>query len=228
MALPRMSVWMSCARAWREERERRVSPNQHGVNRERERTCVPGSRARGVIWCEQSGERGKGRTGTGLTLVGVRDLQIRDVAPDVVPSARAHAHTHGVQPSSKKKSQTQTSRDSLVRARVATEHVQQHPALLERLAAVIALHERHHLRRPAPRVLEPPDLQARVQPERGLRLRADELPLHELERRERAPELRPLARVRAGAVQAVLERADHAERDAEPAGTRTRRVSDER
>ena len=146
-------------------------------------------------------------------LVRVDDLQVRDVPADMV----------------------------LVRARVPAQNVQ-HPArVLERLTAVVALDEADHLRSDLALVLEPSDLrsstrqkrtprhstetprpwrpthlQAREQPKRDLRLRIDQLLLHELERRKRPLELRALERVLARAVYAVLERAHRAPRDAEP------------
>lgn len=122
----------------------------------------------------------------------------------------------------------------LVRARVPPKDVQ-HPArVLERLAAVVALDEADHLRGDLALVLEASDLrsqtcqqqarfrtardqtylQAREKPERHLRLRVDELLLHELERRERPLELLPLERVLACPLHAVLERAHRAPRDA--------------
>jgi len=101
---------------------------------------------------------------------------------------------------------------SLVRGRVSAQDVQEHTCMVERLAAIVPLHDADHLRRGATGILQPPDAEARLQAEGDLRVRVGELLLHELERCERALELVPLERVLPGLRQTRLERAHHAPR----------------
>lgn len=101
---------------------------------------------------------------------------------------------------------------SLVRSRVPAQDVQEYPCVMERLAAIVPLHDTDHLRRRATGVLQPADAQAGLQAERDLRVCVGELLLHELERRERALELVPLERVLPGLRETRLERAHHAPR----------------
>ena len=70
----------------------------------------------------------------------------------------------------------------LVRDAVAAEHVPAVPRDVERLAAVVALQHRDHLRRVRALVLEPPELQARLQAQRDLGQRVGHLLLYELKR----------------------------------------------
>ena len=69
----------------------------------------------------------------------------------------------------------------LVGDAVAAEHVPALPRDVERLAAVVALQQRNHLGRVVALVLEPTQLQARLQPERDLGERVGHLLLDELQ-----------------------------------------------
>src|SRR5690348_18045298 len=101
----------------------------------------------------------------------------------------------------------------LVAYPVAPVHVARDTGDVERFAARVALHERHHLRRRGMLVHEPPDAERPLEAERDLRLHVRELPLYELVGRERPAELRALERVAARRVPAELRRAERAPRD---------------
>lgn len=95
------------------------------------------------------------------SFVRIRNLQIGDVPADVI----------------------------LIRSSVPTEDIQQYPRMLQRLPAIISLHETDHLWRGQPSILQPPHLQARLEAQRNLRVRVGQLLLNQLEGSERAREL---------------------------------------
>jgi hypothetical protein len=69
----------------------------------------------------------------------------------------------------------------LITRRVSTEDVQQDPRVLQRLAAVVALQDRDHLRRPVLVVLEAAELNGADETENGFCRGVGELLLDELE-----------------------------------------------
>ena len=87
--------------------------------------------------------------------------------------------------------------------------------MVERLPAVVPLHNAHHLRRGTANILQPSNTQARLQAEGDFRMRVRELLLHELERRERPLELVPLERIFSCLRKTRLEGAHHAPGDPE-------------
>src|SRR6185437_8067368 len=97
---------------------------------------------------------------------------------------------------------------------VAAVHVAREARDLERLAAIVALHERDQLRGGLALIEQPADAQHRLQPESDLGLHIRELPLEELRLRDRTPELHALHSVVARAYPAILGRAHDAPRDA--------------
>ena len=84
---------------------------------------------------------------------------------------------------------------------------------MERLPAVVPLHDADHLRRGATGVLQSSDTQACLQAKGDFRMRVRELLLHELERRKRPRELVSLERIFPGLRETRLERAHHAPGD---------------
>ena len=59
----------------------------------------------------------------------------------------------------------------LIRSSVSTKDIQQDPRMLQRLSAVISLHETDHLWSGQPLILQPTHLQTRLQAQRNLRMR---------------------------------------------------------
>ena len=102
----------------------------------------------------------------------------------------------------------------LVHDPVAAMHVARDARDIERLAAVVALHQADHLGRDAPLVEQAADAQHRVQAERDLGLHVRELLLHQLRRGERLAEHHPVQRVVARGVPAEFRRAQRAPGDA--------------
>src|SRR6185369_10381913 len=92
---------------------------------------------------------------------------------------------------------------------------------LERLAAGVALHDRRDLRRRLALVLEAPEPQATLQPDRDLGLHVGKLLLDQLIRGERPAELLAVERVLARRVPAELRSAKRAPRDAVTRGIET-------
>lgn len=85
-------------------------------------------------------------------LVRICDLQVSDVPPDMVPVwPRASARVR-----QQRKTENPRSR-SLIRGRVSTQDVQQHPRMVERLPTIVPLRNADHLRRGATRVFQPAD-----------------------------------------------------------------------
>ncbi|KAI3488740.1 hypothetical protein L1887_47081 [Cichorium endivia] len=119
-------------------------------------------------------------------LVGVDGLQVLDVATAVV----------------------------LVRGGVAAKDVEQAPRVLQRLAAVVPLGERDHLGAPGALVLHATELQTAQKAERSFGRGVGELLLDELEAGDGAAELRTVEGVLAGLLNAGLEGAHGAPRDA--------------
>ena len=97
---------------------------------------------------------------------------------------------------------------------VAAVHVARHAGDVERLAAIVTLHDRDHFRRHLAVVEQAAEPQHALQAERDLGLHVGELLLHELRRGQRSVELLAVERVLARAVHAVLGRAHHAPGDA--------------
>src|SRR5215471_3575148 len=98
----------------------------------------------------------------------------------------------------------------LVRYAVAAMDVARHARDLERLAAIVALEQRHRRRRGAALLQQPPEPERRVQAERDLGLHVGELLLDELVGGERTAELLAIERVLARPMPAELRRADRA------------------
>src|SRR5437667_2537301 len=119
-------------------------------------------------------------------LVGVGRLEVHDMADDV----------------------------ELVDDAVAAVHVARDPGDVEGLAAGVALHDRRDLGRVLALVLEAPQTQASLQPERDLGLHVGELLLDQLVRGQRPPELLPVERVLARRVPAEFRGAQGTPGDA--------------
>jgi len=83
--------------------------------------------------------------------------------------------------------------------------------MLQRLSAIIPLHETNHLWGSQPLILQPTHLQARLQTQRDFRMRVGQLLLNQLEGSERAGEPVTLESILSGTLEAVLERANHHE-----------------
>ncbi len=93
-----------------------------------------------------------------------------------------------------------------VRDAVAAVHVAGVARDLERLADVVALDDRDHLRREPPFVHQPPDPERRLQPESDLRLHIGELFLEKLGGGQWAAELLAIQPILARGVEAELGR----------------------
>ena len=98
---------------------------------------------------------------------------------------------------------------------VATVHVAGHTGDIERLAAVVALDERDHLRRRLARVEQAANTQRSLQAKRDFGLHIGKLLLEQLRLRERASELPTIKSVLACPMPAVLGGTQNAPRDAE-------------
>src|SRR5947208_9854352 len=107
----------------------------------------------------------------------------------------------------------------LVRDAVAAQHVAREARDLQRLAAGVALHDRGDLGRVGAFVFHAPEAQHALQSQAYFRLHVGELLLDELVRGERPAELLAVEHVLAGAVPAILGRAERA-----PGDSVTRRV----
>ena len=119
-------------------------------------------------------------------LVGIHCLQIHDVTNHVI----------------------------LIRNSVAAVHVARHAGDIQRLAAVVALDERKHLRRRPALVHQPSDAQRSMQAQGDFRLHVGELQLHQLVRGQRPAELVAVQRVLPRRVPAEFRRAHGAPGDA--------------
>src|SRR3546814_5161787 len=78
---------------------------------------------------------------------------------------------------------------------VAAVHIARDPRYIERLAAIVALEQADRIGDEPPLVDQPPDAERRLQAQRDFGEHVGELQLHDLVRRERAPELLALAGV---------------------------------
>jgi len=99
----------------------------------------------------------------------------------------------------------------LVRDPVAAQHVARETRDLQRLAAGVALHDRGDLGRIGAFVLHAAEAQHALQPQADLGLHVGELFLDQLVCGERPAELLAVEHVLAGAVPAILGRAERAQ-----------------
>lgn len=141
------------------------------------------------------------RTNKKQTFISVGDLQISNMAPDMISNQDVMAISL---------QHEDTTENILIRRRIPAQNIQNHPRMHQRLSAIISLHQTNHLRRQLALLLQSANLQTSKEAERRLGLRVYKLLLDELERGERALELMPLECVCARAVDAVFEGAHDA------------------
>src|SRR5215510_973003 len=89
---------------------------------------------------------------------------------------------------------------------VAAVHVAGGAGDVERLAAIVPLDQRNHLRRDSALIEQTSDAQGALQAQRNLRLHVGQLFLYQLRGRQRSAELLALERVGPGALPAIFRR----------------------